>query len=64
MTIIDDHIPAAAFFARFIRAVRVQFARFHLYWFVECVETNDPFLSLSSRDRADLPTWHPFDPEG
>jgi hypothetical protein len=46
-----------------VRAIRDWATAFHHRWFVECVEPSDPFAALSSRDRADLPTWHPAKPE-
>lgn len=66
MSLALDHTPAAAVtprFTRLVRAMREWATAFHHHWFVECVEPSDPFASMSSRDRADLPTWHPVQPE-
>lgn len=66
MTLALDHTPTATVaprVARLVRAIRARVAAFHQYWFVECVEPSDPFASLSSRDRWDLPVWHPVEPE-
>ena len=67
MTLALDHTPATTVrprVARLVRAIRARVAAFHHYWFVECVEPpSDPFASLSSRDRWDLPVWHPAEPE-
>jgi len=66
MTLALDHALAAAVPSRFVRlarAIRAWATAFHHRWFVECVEPSDPFAALSSRDRADLPTWHPAKPE-
>ena len=65
MTLALDDTPAATVtprVARLVRAIRARVAAFHHYWFVECVEPSDPFASLSSRDRWDLPVWHPAQP--
>ena len=66
MTIALDHTPAAAVTPRvasLLRAIRARVAAFHHYLFVACEEPSDPFASLSSRDRWDLPVWHPAQPE-
>ncbi len=67
MTLALDHTPAAIVtpgLARLLRAIRVRFAAFHQHWFVvECDAPSDPFASMSSRDRWDLPVFHPAQPE-
>ncbi|WP_316358603.1 hypothetical protein [Devosia sp.] len=66
MTLALDHTPAATGthrVARLVRAIRAWMVAFHHYWFVECVEPSDPMAALTSRDWADLPTWHPAQPE-
>jgi len=66
MTLALDHAPAAPVtprIARLVRAIRARVAAFHHYWFVSYVEPADPFAQLSSRDRWDLPTYHPAQPE-
>ena len=66
MTLALDHTPAATVtprVARLVRAIRARVAAFRHYRFVECVEPSDPFASLSSRDRWDLPVFHPAQPE-
>lgn len=66
MTLALDHAPAPSILPRvahLIRVIRARVAVFHHYWFVECVEPSDPFASLSSRERWDLPVWHPAQPE-
>ena len=66
MTLALDHTLAATVtphVARLVRAIRARVAAFHHYWFVECDEPSDPLASLSSRDRWDLPVWHPAEPE-
>jgi hypothetical protein len=66
LTLTLDHTPAAAAtprVARLVRAIRARVSALHRYWFLECVEPSDPFASLSSRDRWDLPVWHPAQPE-
>lgn len=67
MTLALDHTPAATLtpsVARLTRVIRARLAAFHHYWFVvECDEPSDPFASMSSRDRWDLPVWHPAQPE-
>ena len=66
MTLALDHTPAATVTLRvalLVRAIRARIAAFHRYWFLEYVEPSDPFASLSSRERWDLPVWHPSQPE-
>jgi mannose/cellobiose epimerase-like protein (N-acyl-D-glucosamine 2-epimerase family) len=66
MTLALDHTPAATVtsrVARLVRAIRSRVAALHHYRFVEFVEPSDPFASLSSRDRWDLPVFHPDQPE-
>jgi hypothetical protein len=66
MTFALDHTPAASRtprVARLVRDIRARVAAFRHYWFVEYVEPSDPFASLSSRDRWDLPVWHSAQPE-
>lgn len=58
MTLALDHAPAALLH-RFLHALRSWLAALHRYWFVDCVLPSDPRSSLSTRDWADLPTWHP-----
>lgn len=66
MTLALDHTPATTVTlraARLVRAIRAKVAAFHHYWFVEYVEPSDPLELLSSRERWDLPVWHPAEPE-
>lgn len=67
MTLALDHTPAATVVPRVIllvRAIRARVAAFRQHRFVECVEPDDPFASMSSSDRWDLPVWHPSASEG
>lgn len=66
MTLAIDHTLAAAVTLRvagLLRAIRARIAAFHHYWFIECVVPSDPMAALTSRGWADLPTWHPAQPE-
>jgi hypothetical protein len=66
MTLALVYTPAATATPRvalLVRAIRARIAAISHYWFVECVEPSDPFASLSSRDRWDLPVWHPAQPD-
>ncbi len=66
MTLALDHTPAATVtppVVRLVRAIRVRLAAFHRDWFVACEAPSDPFASLSSRERWDLPAFHPARPE-
>jgi hypothetical protein len=66
MTLALDHTPAATVtprVARVVQAIRGRVAAFYHHWFIECDAPSDPFASLSSRERWDLPVWHPAQPE-
>ena len=66
MSLVLDHTsPANALprLPRLLRAIRAWGAALHRYRFFQRSEPSDPFASMSSRDRWDLPVWHPDQPE-
>jgi hypothetical protein len=64
--VLDRTSPANALPSppRLSRAIRAWGAFLHRYRFFQRSEPSDPFASMSSRDRWDLPVWHPSELEG
>jgi hypothetical protein len=62
MTIALDHVPTTRSL-RIFRAIRVWLSECHHYWFVETASPSDPLQTMSAQDWADLPAWHPTNPE-